>query len=112
MLKDARDRVLIPQMRDVVRARHARREGSSSGVDCMQVVRIGELGLKLAENPMMCRTHGQPASPSTMGKELAVFASRLHRQLQHVAAVEVTGGSALQTCKYLCKRCLESLMGQ
>jgi adenylosuccinate lyase len=35
--------------------------------------------------PMLCRTHGQPATPSTMGKELAVFAHRLVRIRQQVA---------------------------
>ncbi|MFZ4078602.1 MAG: adenylosuccinate lyase [Microbacteriaceae bacterium] len=37
--------------------------------------------------PMLCRTHGQPATPSTMGKELAVFAHRLARIRQHITNV-------------------------
>ena len=37
--------------------------------------------------PMLCRTHGQPATPSTMGKELAVFAHRLLRIRDHITRV-------------------------
>lgn len=40
---------------------------------------------------MLSRTHGQPASPSTMGKELAVFAYRLARQRHQAAAVPYLG---------------------
>ena len=36
------------------------------------------------EMPMLSRTHGQPASPTTLGKELAVFHYRLERQIEHV----------------------------
>lgn len=41
--------------------------------------------------PMLCRTHGQPATPSTMGKELAVFVYRLSRIRKHVVATEFLG---------------------
>ena len=41
--------------------------------------------------PMLSRTHGQPATPTTMGKELAVHAHRLDRQLRRVAAAEYLG---------------------
>ena len=41
--------------------------------------------------PMLCRTHGQPATPSTMGKELAVFVYRLQRIRKQVAATEYLG---------------------
>jgi adenylosuccinate lyase len=41
--------------------------------------------------PMLARTHGQPATPTTLGKELAVFASRLGRQLDRVAQQEYLG---------------------
>jgi adenylosuccinate lyase len=41
--------------------------------------------------PMLAHTHGQPATPTTFGKELAVFAFRLRRQLDRVEAVEVLG---------------------
>ena len=41
--------------------------------------------------PMLTRTHGQPASPSTVGKELAVFVYRWQRQLQHLARATYLG---------------------
>ncbi len=41
--------------------------------------------------PMLARTHGQTASPTTIGKELAVFADRLERQMQKEEAVEILG---------------------
>lgn len=51
--------------------------------------------MKLAEEardvPMLSRTHGQPATPSTLGKELAVFAYRLNRQIKHVENAEFLG---------------------
>ncbi|MDN5685735.1 MAG: adenylosuccinate lyase [Brachybacterium sp.] len=44
-----------------------------------------------AEVPMLSRTHGQPATPTTLGKEVAVFAHRLRRQARRIAADEVLG---------------------
>ena len=41
--------------------------------------------------PMLARTHGQTASPTTMGKELAVFSDRLKRQKVHTEAVQLHG---------------------
>lgn len=41
--------------------------------------------------PMLSRTHGQPATPSTIGKELAVLAHRLDRQLRRIGASEYLG---------------------
>jgi adenylosuccinate lyase len=41
--------------------------------------------------PMLARTHGQTASPTTIGKELAVFADRLARQVRKEEAVEILG---------------------
>src|SRR3954470_14845381 len=50
---------------------------------------------KMAEDnravPMLSRTHGQPATPTTLGKELAVIAHRLNRQLDRVARTEYLG---------------------
>ncbi|NQZ57519.1 MAG: adenylosuccinate lyase [Lentisphaeraceae bacterium] len=43
------------------------------------------------DQPLLCRTHGQTASPSTMGKELAVFANRLERQVASINKVELLG---------------------
>jgi adenylosuccinate lyase len=47
-----------------------------------------------ADVAMLSRTHGQPASPTTLGKELAVFAWRLQRQRAQVAAVPLLAKSA------------------
>ncbi|MBL3685425.1 adenylosuccinate lyase [Leucobacter zeae] len=43
------------------------------------------------ELPMMSRTHGQPATPTTLGRELAVFVHRLERQLNQVDDIEYLG---------------------
>ncbi|MGO3146990.1 MAG: adenylosuccinate lyase [Leucobacter sp.] len=43
------------------------------------------------ELPMMSRTHGQPATPTTLGKELAVFVYRLQRQLEQIDNIEYLG---------------------
>ncbi|MGO1739020.1 MAG: adenylosuccinate lyase [Actinomycetaceae bacterium] len=52
---------------------------------------LAELALAHAEVPMLARTHGQPATPVTLGKELAVTVTRLRRQLDRVAATEYRG---------------------
>ncbi len=52
---------------------------------------IRGLSAEYAEIPMMARTHGQPASPSTMGKEMANVVYRLERQLQQINAQEMLG---------------------
>jgi adenylosuccinate lyase len=44
-----------------------------------------------AAQPMLSRTHGQTASPTTLGKELANVVARLDRQRRQIAAVELTG---------------------
>jgi adenylosuccinate lyase len=72
MLRDARDHVLLPQIDKLIKA-------------------IGMLAQTYGEQPMLSRTHGQPASPTTLGKEMAVFAQRLRRQRSQFAAVEVLG---------------------
>ncbi|WP_436836253.1 lyase family protein, partial [Escherichia coli] len=46
---------------------------------------IRELAVKFADVPMLSRTHGQPASPTTLGKELANVVYRLERQIKQVA---------------------------
>jgi len=58
------------------------------------IAEIARLAAEFADVPMLCRTHGQTASPSTMGKEMAVFAYRLQRQRQQVAAVPILGKMA------------------
>jgi adenylosuccinate lyase len=72
MLREARDGVLIPLMEDVIAA-------------------IRALAHDLADLPMLCRTHGQPATPSTMGKEMANFVYRLDRQLEQFKRVPLLG---------------------
>ena len=52
---------------------------------------VRALALDNAELPMLARTHGQPATPTTLGKELAVFVVRWERQLDTVRAVKVPG---------------------
>jgi len=49
------------------------------------------LALEYAEVPMLCRTHGQTASPSTMGKEFANVVARLKRQVIQIEKVEILG---------------------
>lgn len=53
--------------------------------------RLLELAQNGADVPMLARTHGQPATPVTMGKELAVFAYRLSRQLSRIEDAEYLG---------------------
>ncbi len=72
MLREGRDTVLLPLMRQVADA-------------------IRELAHRFADVPMLSRTHGQPASPTTLGKELANVVYRLERQIAQVAAVPLLG---------------------
>ncbi len=55
------------------------------------VALISSLAKEYSSVPMLARTHGQTASPTTIGKELAVFAVRLQRQLQQIKQVELFG---------------------
>ncbi len=55
------------------------------------VATVGALAAAQAERSMLSRTHGQPASPSTLGKELAVFVYRWQRQLRQLDRVEFLG---------------------
>jgi adenylosuccinate lyase len=55
------------------------------------LVKLRELSAKYAEVAMLSRTHGQPATPTTMGKELAVFVYRLERQLTRIRNTEYLG---------------------
>ena len=72
MLREGRDGVLLPLMRQSADA-------------------IRQLAVKFAAVPMLSRTHGQPASPTTLGKELANVVYRLERQIAQVAAVPLLG---------------------
>ncbi|PRW59008.1 adenylosuccinate lyase [Chlorella sorokiniana] len=55
---------------------------------------IARLAEEYADVPMLSRTHGQTASPTTMGKEMAIFAYRLARQRKQVASVPLFGKMA------------------
>ena len=55
------------------------------------VEQIAAMAREHADVPMLSRTHGQPATPTTVGKELAVLAHRLRRQTRRVAAAEYLG---------------------
>ncbi|MDR6892154.1 adenylosuccinate lyase [Falsarthrobacter nasiphocae] len=55
------------------------------------VEQIRELATAQADTPMLSRTHGQPATPTTLGKELAVTARRLERQLERIGRQEFLG---------------------
>jgi adenylosuccinate lyase len=52
---------------------------------------IAALARELRALPMLARTHGQPATPTTLGKELAVLAHRLGRQLRRIDGAEYLG---------------------
>ncbi len=72
MVLEARDQVMLPMMRKLT-------------------VAIAERAHEYASQPMLSRTHGQPATPSTMGKEFANVAARLDRQVKQMARVELLG---------------------
>ncbi len=71
-LKTARDEVLLSMLNQLI-------DG------------LRGLALKYADATMLARTHGQPATPTTMGKELAVFVSRLEQQRDVFAGVKLYG---------------------
>ncbi len=52
--------------------------------------RIGKLALAWKEVPMLARTHGQPASPTRLGKEMMVFVERLENQIQLFSYIPFT----------------------
>ena len=53
--------------------------------------RLEQLAFTLADLPMLARTHGQPASPTTLGKEMANVLYRMRRATQRIVRVEVLG---------------------
>ncbi|GAA0840370.1 adenylosuccinate lyase [Marinobacter szutsaonensis] len=55
------------------------------------VDKLAELAKEHADQPMLSRTHGQTASPTTVGKELANVVYRLRRQLMQIREVEIMG---------------------
>ncbi len=55
------------------------------------MAKLNELAHKYVAVPMLARTHGQPATPTTMGKELQVFVHRLRRQIDRIEKTEYLG---------------------
>ena len=72
MVRGARDEVLLP------------------AVDAL-VAKLAALARAHAGDAMLARTHGQPATPTTLGKELANVVHRLRRARERLAAVKLTG---------------------
>ena len=72
MLKSARDTVMLPFLANLIS-------------------RLTDLSHELANQPMLSRTHGQTASPTTMGKELANVVYRLQRQQKQLENNEILG---------------------
>ncbi len=72
MLKHGRESVLLPMMERMIE-------------------RLRAQARRHADLPMLSRTHGQPATPTTLGKELANIVHRLRRQCDQLKAVELTG---------------------
>ncbi|WP_150138348.1 adenylosuccinate lyase [Candidatus Enterovibrio escicola] len=70
MLKEGREQVILPEIRNVIDA-------------------IKALAVEYREIPLLTRTHGQPASPSTMGKEMANVAYRMERQYKQIGSIEL-----------------------
>ena len=52
------------------------------------IAKLRELALAQRDQPLLAHTHGQPATPTTFGKEIAVVVHRLQRQLERIEAVE------------------------
>lgn len=72
MLKAARDGVIVPALQNVI-------------------AKLTEIAHVNAELPMLSRTHGQTASPTTLGKEFANVVARLQRAVKRIADVEILG---------------------
>ncbi len=72
MLRDARQSVLLPQLDGIMAT-------------------LRELAHTQADTPMLSRTHGQTASPTTLGKEVANVVARLERQRTQLAEVDISG---------------------
>ncbi|WP_039883029.1 adenylosuccinate lyase [Achromobacter piechaudii] len=69
MLSRARDQVVVPRLQELA-------------------AKLNDMAVAQADQPMLSRTHGQPASPTTLGKEFANVAARLNRAIVAVQAVE------------------------
>ena len=72
MLKGAREEVILPKLKEVLAS-------------------LTNLAVLNADIPMLSRTHGQPASPTTLGKEMANVAMRLERAIRNIENVPLLG---------------------
>lgn len=72
MLAEAREHNLLPGLDEIIAV-------------------LRDMAHANADRAMLSRTHGQPASPTTLGKEMAVFCHRLQRQREQLAGVEILG---------------------
>jgi len=72
MLKEGRDQIVIPTLQAIAD-------------------KLAAMGREFADAPMLSRTHGQTASPTTVGKEMANVAYRLQRQIDQISAVPLLG---------------------
>lgn len=72
MLKNSRDRIMLPALEKII-------------------ANLVETAHQVADIPMLARTHGQPATPTTLGKEIANVVYRLQRGYKQLAAIAILG---------------------
>ncbi len=72
MFKRATNQVIIPALKEIL-------------------LLLTKFAREYKNTPMLARTHGQPAAPTTLGKEIAVFASRLSKELNQLQNAKLTG---------------------
>ncbi len=72
MLKEGRDNIVVPVLQQIHQ-------------------QLSDMAREMADVPMLSRTHGQTASPTTVGKEMANVAYRLQRQITQIGAVPLMG---------------------
>ncbi|CAN6920048.1 unnamed protein product [Brassica oleracea] len=72
MLQEALTSVILPSMDELIKS-------------------ISQMAKEFAYVPMLSRTHGQPASPTTLGKEMAIFAVRLSEERRYLAETKIKG---------------------
>lgn len=72
MIMQSRDHVMLPALNNIIKT-------------------LVSMAHQLADTSILARTHGQPATPSTLGKELAIFAHRLQRGYNNLSAIPVLG---------------------
>lgn len=72
MLEQARTKILVPNISSIIEA-------------------VEHMAREYADTPMLARTHGQPATPSTIGKEMRNVCSRMQRQIDQIQSVRILG---------------------